>query len=72
MTQKQTLIMQKAVLKKLLSAIAMLLVSFLMLGSTTYAWLVIGVSPEIKDIKTTIGGNGYLEIALQSGTNTIT
>lgn len=66
MYRKQLLLQQTKVARKLMGAIAMLLVAALMLGTSTYAWMVMSVSPEARDIKTTISGNGCLEIALQS------
>ena len=64
MTINQMMLMQKKVAKKLMGAIAMLLVSAIMLGTTTYAWSVISTAPEVTNVKTTAGANGYLEIAL--------
>ncbi len=58
--------MQQKVAKKLMAAIAMLLVAAVLMGVTTYAWITFSTAPEINNIKTTVGGNGYLEIALQS------
>ena len=59
---------------KLLSAAAMLLLSAIMLTATTYAWITISVNPEVKEIRTTVAGNGYLQVALlgttTSGTGT--
>lgn len=66
MTVKEVLVMQKSVARKLMSAIAMLLVSAIMLGTSSYAWVTMSVSPEVKEMKTTAGANGTLEIALQS------
>ena len=56
--------MQQKVAKKLMAAIAMLLVAAVLMGVTTYAWISISTAPEVRKIKTTVGGNGYLEIAL--------
>lgn len=64
--------MQQKVAKKLMAAIAMLLVAAVLMGVTTYAWISISTAPEAREIKTALGGNGFLEIALQSGTSTIT
>lgn len=61
--------MQKATKTKLVSAIALLLVAALMMSMSTYAWFVLATKPEVKEIKTTAGANGYLEIAL-AGTTT--
>jgi len=49
---------------KLLAAIAMLLVSSIMMVSSTYAWFTLSTAPEVQGITTTIGANGNLEIAL--------
>ncbi|MCR5665057.1 MAG: hypothetical protein K6G17_09325 [Oscillospiraceae bacterium] len=62
--------MQKATKTKLVSAIALLLVAALMMSMSTYAWFVLATKPEVKEIKTTAGANGYLEIAL-AGTTTV-
>lgn len=66
MTKVEILRMQKRVASKMMAAIAMLLVSTIMLGGATYAWFAISVAPEAREIKTTVGTNGALEIALQS------
>jgi hypothetical protein len=50
--------------KKLYSALAMLLVSSIMLVSSSYAWLVLSSAPEITGIQTQVGANGSLEVAL--------
>ena len=57
--------MQQKIAKKLMAAIAMLLVAAVLMGVTTYAWISISTAPEVRKIKTTVGGNGYLEIALR-------
>lgn len=49
---------------KLISAIAMLLVSVVLLTGVSYAWLVLSVAPEVTGITTQIASNGALEIAL--------
>ncbi len=49
---------------KLLAAIAMLLVSSIMMVSSTYAWFTLSTAPEVQGITTTVGANGNLEIAL--------
>ena len=67
-----TMQMQQKVAKKLMAAIAMLLVATMLVGVTTYAWVTFSTAPEARELKTTVGANGYLEIALQSGTSTIT
>ena len=52
---------------KLFAAIAMLLVSSIMMVSSTYAWFTLSTAPEVQGITTTIGANGNLEIALVNG-----
>jgi len=49
---------------KLVAAVAMLLVSCIMMVSTTYAWFTLSTAPEIQGITTTVGANGNLEISL--------
>lgn len=49
---------------KLMAAIAMLLVSTILMGSTTYAWFILSTAPEVKGMATAVGSNGSLEIAL--------
>jgi len=49
---------------KLVSATAMLLVSSILMVSTSYAWYVLSTAPEVTNIKTQVGANGALEIAL--------
>lgn len=49
---------------KLMSATAMLLVSAILMVSTSYAWYVLSTAPEVSNIKTQVGANGALEIAL--------
>ncbi len=49
---------------KLVAAVAMLLVSCIMMVSTTYAWFTLSTAPEVQGITTTVGANGNLEIAL--------
>ena len=53
---------------KLAAAVAMLLVSTIMLTTTTYAWFVLSTAPEVKGMSTTVGSNGSLEIALLNNT----
>lgn len=59
-TQKRQLNLRN----KLFAAIAMLLVSSIMMVSTTYAWFTLSTAPEVQGITTTVGSNGNLEIAL--------
>ncbi len=49
---------------KLMAAIAMLLVSSIMMVSSTYAWFTLSTAPEVTGISTSVGANGNLEIAL--------
>ena len=53
-----------AIRRKLYSALAMLLVSSIMMVSSTYAWFVLSTAPEVTGIQTQVGSNGALEIAL--------
>ena len=55
---------QRDIKAKLMAAIAMLLVSSIMMVSTTYAWFTLSTAPEVQGITTTIASNGNLEIAL--------
>lgn len=55
---------EKDIKSKLLAAIAMLLVSSIMMVSTTYAWFTLSTAPEVTGITTAVGANGNLEIAL--------
>ena len=62
---KRTAHNRKSYLKqKLVSATAMLLVSSILMVSTSYAWFVMSTAPEVTNIKTQVGANGALEIAL--------
>ncbi|MBQ6878151.1 MAG: hypothetical protein IJO22_07125 [Oscillospiraceae bacterium] len=47
-----------------MAAIAMLLVSSIMMVSSTYAWFTLSTAPEVTGIQTAVGANGNLEIAL--------
>ena len=49
---------------KLMAAIAMLLVSSIMMVSSTYAWFTLSTAPEVTGISTQVGANGNLEMAL--------
>ena len=65
MKNKKTSNKSPAQLKsRLMAALAMLLVASVLMGSTTYAWLVLSIAPEVTGITTNIGANGSLEIAL--------
>lgn len=50
--------------KKIFSAVCLLLVSAVLLGSVSYAWLVLSARPEVTSVTTNISANGTLEIAL--------
>ena len=71
---KRKVQMPAGVRNKLMAAVSMLLVSSIMMVSSTYAWFTLSTAPEVTDIKTTVAGNGSLEIALvpKDGTLTIT
>ncbi len=49
---------------KLMAAIAMLLVSSIMMVSSTYAWFTLSTAPEVTGITTAVGANGNLEMLL--------
>lgn len=50
--------------QKLFAASSMLLIAFLLLTGTTFAWLTLSLAPEVTGIATQVGANGSLEIAL--------
>ena len=54
----------KQLRRKLYSALSMLLVATILMATTSYAWLVLSVAPEVTGISTQVGANGALEIAL--------
>lgn len=54
----------KGLKRKLLSAFTMFLVATILMTSTSYAWLVLSVAPEVSGISTSIGANGSLEMTL--------
>ncbi|MCR5664336.1 MAG: hypothetical protein K6G17_05575 [Oscillospiraceae bacterium] len=66
MNKKKTDLKQRKIsLKsKLMSALSLLLVAALMLGTSTYAWFTLSTKPEVSGMSTTVGSNGTLEIAL--------
>lgn len=64
MSVEEILQMQKRITGKLTAAIAMLLVSSILLGMTSYAWFILSAAPEVKEMQVTAGANGALEIAL--------
>ncbi|MBO5023888.1 MAG: hypothetical protein J6D11_06230 [Clostridia bacterium] len=51
-----------------MAAVAMLLVAFFMVISSSYAWFTLSTAPEVTGIYTAVGANGNLEIALWSET----
>ncbi len=54
----------KSIRKKLVAAVAMVLVASVMVVSSSYAWFTLSTAPEIKGIQTSVGANGNLEMAL--------
>lgn len=58
---------QQAIRQKLMAAIAMLMVSAIMVVSSSYAWFTLSTAPEVTGIDTAIGANGNLEMALNNG-----
>ena len=62
--KKLQVAMPSGIRSKLTAAVAMLLVSLILLVSSTYAWFTLSTAPEVKNITTTVAGNGSLEIAL--------
>lgn len=54
--------------RKLTAALAMLLIATILMTTTSYAWLVLSVAPEVTGISTNVGANGALEIALLNTT----
>lgn len=61
---KRKVKMPSGIRSKMTAAVAMLLVSLILMISTTYAWFTLSTAPEVKNITTTVAGNGSLEIAL--------
>lgn len=55
---------ERNIRSKLMAAVAMLLVSSIMMVSTTYAWFTLSTAPEVTGITTAVGANGNLEMAL--------
>lgn len=62
--KKQKVLMPAGIRSKLMAAASMLMVGVIMMVSSTYAWFTLSTAPEIKNISTTVAGNGSLEIAL--------
>ncbi len=50
--------------KRLMAALAMLLIATVMMSTTTFAWFVLSTAPEVTGIETQVGANGSLEIVL--------
>ena len=57
----------KGIQKKLVAAIAMVLVASIMVVTSSYAWFTLSTAPEVTGINTSVGSNGNLEIALLEG-----
>ena len=60
--KKQKVLMPAGIRSKLMAAASMLMVGVMV--SSTYAWFTLSTAPEVKNISTTVAGNGSLEIAL--------
>lgn len=56
----------KFIKEKMATALLLFLVACTMMTTTTFAWIVLSVNPEVKGITTSVSGNGNLEIALAS------
>ncbi len=56
--------------ERLMAALALFIIAIIMTVLSSFAWIVLSVSPEIKGMNTIITANGNLEIALATG-NTI-
>ncbi len=67
MAKTKTVKMPAGIRTKLMAAIAMLLVSTILMVSSTYAWFTLSTAPEVTGITTSVGANGNLEIALLNG-----
>lgn len=59
----------KGIQKKLVAAVAMVLVACIMVVSSSYAWFTLSTAPEVKGIQTSVGSNGNLEMALRTIAN---
>ena len=55
--------------QKLMAAVAMLVISTIMLTSASYAWFTISTAPEVQTVTTTITANQNFEIALGTDGN---
>ena len=69
--QKRKVAMPAGIRNKMMAAVSMLLVSSIMMVSSTYAWFTLSTAPEVKNISTTVAGNGSLEIALMPTTGSM-
>ena len=56
----------KSIRKKLVAAVAMVLVASVMVVSSSYAWFTLSTAPEVTGIQTSVGANGNLEMALRT------
>ena len=56
----------KSIQKKLVAAVAMVLVASIMVVSSSYAWFTLSTAPEVTGIQTSVGSNGNLEMALRT------
>lgn len=56
----------KDIQKKLMAAVAMVLVACIMVVSSSYAWFTLSTAPEVTGITTSVGSNGNLEMALRT------
>lgn len=54
--------------ERVTAAFIMLIIAVVVTASSSFAWAVLSVSPEVKGMNTTITANGNLEIALANGT----
>lgn len=70
--QKRKVAMPAGIRNKMMAAVSMLLVSSIMMVSSTYAWFTLSTAPEVKNISTTVAGNGSLEIALMPTSGNLT
>lgn len=61
---KRKVLMPAGIRNKMMAAVSMLMISSIMMVSSTYAWFTLSTAPEVKNISTTVAGNGSLEIAL--------
>lgn len=70
--QKRKVAMPAGIRNKMMAAVSMLMVSCIMMVSSTYAWFTLSTAPEVKNISTTVAGNGSLEIALMPASGEVT